>query len=206
MTVRARTGIAALLLLGLAGCATTRVTPITPAATDAAMAQLERHEREAAGEPAWSLEGRVAISNGRDAGSGRLEWRQDGPRFDVELTAPITHQGWRLGGEPGRVVLDGLPGGPREGADAEALLREATGWEIPVRSLPAWVRGLRADAGAAVVRFGADGRPAHIDEAGWGIDYTWPTDLAAPRPSRIEARRGDARVRLVVDRWTDGAP
>ncbi|AXK72564.1 outer membrane lipoprotein LolB [Lysobacter sp. TY2-98] len=194
-----------LALLLLAGCATTRVTPVTPAAAGVAEAALAQREQDLAAQTRWGLDGRIAISNARDAGSGRIEWRQDGSRFDIELTAPITHQGWRLHGEPGRAVLDGLAGGPREGADAEGLLREATGWSIPVASLPAWVRGVRADPRAATVQFGADGRLARLAESGWTIDYTWPADAAALRPSRIEARRDDARVRLVVDRWTDGA-
>ncbi|GAB1597140.1 lipoprotein insertase outer membrane protein LolB [Lysobacter sp. PAGU 2638] len=195
---------AVVLALATAGCATTRVTT-PPVASDAASARQEQRERELATQTRWGLDGRIAVSNARDAGSGRIEWRQDGPRFDIELTAPITHQGWRLHGEPGRAVLDGLPGGPREGADAESLLRQATGWSIPVASLPAWVRGLRGDPAAATVQFGADGRLAHLAESGWTIDYIWPADAAAALPSRIEARRDDARVRLVVDRWTDDA-
>jgi outer membrane lipoprotein LolB len=192
-----------LLALALAGCATTRVTaPAAP--TDATLAALAQRERELGAQATWGLDGRIAVSNSRDAGSGRIEWRQAGPRFDIALTAPITHQGWRLTGEPGRAILDGLPGGTRQGADAESLLREATGWDIPVRSLPRWVRGLRADPAHAVVQFGADGRLARLAESGWTIDYSWPADASATLPSRIEARRDDARVRLVIDRWTDG--
>jgi outer membrane lipoprotein LolB len=108
------------------------------------------------------------------------------------------------GDRPGRATLDGLPGGAREGADAESLLREATGWDIPVRSLPRWVRGLRAEPAQAVVQFGADGRLARLAESGWTIDYTWPSAADALLPARIEARRDDARVRLVIDRWTEG--
>ncbi|WP_133480038.1 lipoprotein insertase outer membrane protein LolB [Cognatilysobacter segetis] len=195
---------AVLLALALAGCATPRVVaPLPP--TDASMAQLARREQALAAQPDWGLDGRIAVSNSRDAGSGRIEWRQTGPRFDIALTAPITRQGWRLTGEPGRATLDGLQGGPRQGDDAESLLREATGWDIPVRSLPRWVRGLRADPDRAVVQFGADGRLARLAESGWTIDYTWPSAIDAALPARIEARRDDARVRLVIDRWTDGA-
>lgn len=206
MTLRkcVRGAAIATLMLIVAGCATTRVTP-SPVADAAARAVLEQREHDLAAQTRWGLDGRIAISNARDAGSGRIAWRQDGAAYDIELTAPITRQGWRLHGQPGRAVLDGLPGGPREGADAEGLLREATGWSIPVASLPAWVRGLRADPQTATVQFAADGRLARLAESGWTIDYTWPADAAATRPSRIEARRDDARVRLVVDRWTDGA-
>lgn len=191
------------LAAALSGCATPRV--VTAAApTDAALTAQATRERSLGAQSAWGLDGRIAVSNGKDAGSGRIEWRQAGPRFDIALTAPITHQGWRLTGEPGRAVLDGLAGGPRQGTDAETLLREATGWDIPVQALPRWIRGLRADPAHAVAQFGSDGRLMRLAESGWTIDYTWPSEPAAALPSRIEARRGDARVRLVVDRWTDG--
>jgi outer membrane lipoprotein LolB len=196
--------LAVLLAVLVSGCATTR--PSAPAApNDVTLAALARRESDLAARSTWGLEGRIAVSNSRDAGSGRIEWRQSGAAFDIALTAPITRQGWRLTGEPGRAALDGLPGGPRTGADAESLLREATGWDIPVRSLPRWVRALRADPTRAVVQFAPDGRLARLAESGWTIDYTWPADPAAELPSRIEARRDDARVRLVIDRWTDGA-
>ncbi|MFB8831670.1 lipoprotein insertase outer membrane protein LolB [Azotobacter sp. CWF10] len=44
--------------------------------------------------------------------------------------------------EAGR--LEGLAGGPRDGEDAQQLLLEATGWDIPVNQLPEWIRGLVA--------------------------------------------------------------
>jgi len=195
---------AALLALALTACATTSrvAAPLPP--TDATLAALVQREGSLGAQSAWGLDGRIAVSNSRDAGSGRIEWRQSGAGFDIALTAPITRQGWRLSGAPGHAVLDGLPGGPREGSDAETLLRDATGWQIPVASLPRWVRGLRADPAKAIVQFGADGRLSRLAEAGWTIDYTWPAATDAALPSRVEARRDDARVRLVVDRWTDG--
>jgi len=196
--------VAALLALALTACATTSrvAAPLPP--TDATLAALVQREGSLGAQSAWGLDGRIAVSNSRDAGSGRIEWRQSGAGFDIALTAPITRQGWRLSGAPGHAVLDGLPGGPREGSDAETLLRDATGWQIPVASLPRWVRGLRADPAKGLVKFGAHGGLSRLAEAGWTIDYPGPAATDAALPSRVEARRDDARVRLVVDRWTDG--
>ena len=112
-----------------------------------------------------------------------------------------------MSGAPGQALLEGLEGGPRQGTDAEALLREATRWEIPVEALASWVRGARADAdrfGAASMQFGEDGRLSRLEQGGWRIDYgDWrPTAAAsAELPHRLNAVRGEARVRLVVDQW-----
>ncbi|MEO6264947.1 MAG: lipoprotein insertase outer membrane protein LolB [Luteimonas sp.] len=157
----------------------------------------------------WSLQGRVALSNGHNGGSGRIDWRQYGPRYEVALSAPVTRQSWRLRGAAGSARLEGLAGGPREGTDAEALLREATGWVIPVAALSSWVRGATdSGLGPATLQFGADGHLARLQQAGWMIDYDdWrlQAGLGVELPHRLNASQGDARVRLVVDQWSEGA-
>lgn len=192
-----------LLALVLSACASTP-RHAGPAVPEAA-AEAAQQAREAAlqSEGAWSLAGRIAVSNGRDGGSGRIEWRQDGEHFEVELSAPVTRQSWRLSGDASQARLEGLEGGTRVGPDAAALLHASTGWDIPVVALADWVRGARADAiGPAVIEYDRAGLPARIEQGGWTIDYTWPAASVQPlRPMRIDARRGEARVRLVVDRW-----
>lgn len=196
----------------LAACA---VQPVrTPVTGDPGQHQAWRESMLAA-RTEWSLQGRVAVSNGRDGGSGRIDWRQRGARYEVALGAPVTRQSWRLSGEPGVARLEGIEGGPRTGSDATALLLEATRWEIPVEALASWVRGARAAAarhGPASMRYGADGRLAQLVQAGWSIDYSdWrPVPTAAASgpvlelPHRLNAARGEATVRLIVDQWDEG--
>lgn len=186
---------------------------LSPQELAQAQAQLSAHEAAVRLASSWSLQGRVALSNGRNGGSGSLDWRQQGSGYEVALSAPITRQSWRLSGDASGARLEGLEGGTRTGGDPEQLLREATGWEIPVAALSSWVRGARADEavfGPATTAFGADRRLARIEQAGWVIDYAaWQPQAEAGRavlPSRLNAQRGEARVRLVVDRWEGAAP
>lgn len=177
----------------------------TPAPVDPAEAQRADAQRRVLGD--WTLSGRVAISNGRQGGSGRIEWKQQGGRYEISLAAPVTRQSWRLAGDAQHARLEGIEGGPREGADAEALLREATGWDIPVRALVDWVRGIpapEAGFGPASVAIGAGNLPATIEQAGWRIEYRdWHAAGAGQPalPRRLDAQRGEARVRLVLDDW-----
>ncbi len=107
------------------------------------------------------------------------------------------------------MVLDGLDGGPRRGADAGELLVEATGWEIPVQALAYWIRGQPApELPSAELQYGVDGHLAALTQGGWKIAYTaWQpgTDETPALPARIEAERGDSRVSLIVDGWQPGA-
>ena len=187
---------------------------LPPVQSAAAEARQIAREDALQRQPAWSLQGRIAVSNGRNGGSGRLDWIQQGPQYDVSLSAPITRQSWRLVGDATAARLEGLEGGTREGPDAAMLLRDATGWDIPVMALANWVRGARApDGGPANANYGLDGRLLRLEQGGWSIDYHWPlpgSDIAVNAlqtlPARLDARRGAASVRLIVDQWATGVP
>lgn len=193
-------------LLVLSGCATQPPRAVLPVVADPGAHQQAREQALAAAAD-WGLEGRVAVSNGRNGGSGRLDWRQQGVRYEVSLSAPVTRQSWRLSGQPGQALLEGLEDGPRQGSDAAGLLQEATRWQIPVEALASWMRGMRAEAdrfGEASLEFGRDGRLARMQQGGWVVEYgDWRRVAGAPveLPHRLSAVRGEARVRLVVDRW-----
>ena len=201
-------------VMAVSGCAS--VPPAQPASSaapgDVAAFEAAQQQHEAAlgladgqcAAPTWSMVGRVALSNGKDGGSGRIEWSQADAQAVVTLSAPVTRQSWTLRTDPTGAVLDGVPNGPRRGTQADSLLREATGWQIPVGALGCWLRGARAgtDVGAASIRYDANGRPARIEQAGWQIDYSgWGEDGGLRVPTRINAQRGDDRVRLIVDGW-----
>lgn len=194
MTRRLLFGLSALLL---AACAPVPVRTAGDADLLAAQSAREALLRE---QGAWQLTGRLAVSAGGEGGSGRLDWRQQPDGYDIQLAAPVTRKSWRLVSRAGRVRLEGLEGGTREGADAEALLAEATGWDIPVAALADWARGARAP-GPARIEFGPGGLPALIVQQGWTVEYRDWLPGESPRPRRVFATREGATVRLVVERW-----
>lgn len=212
MSLRAGAALAA--LLGLAGCASLP-PPAAPAGDPDAGAAAQRLRLQALGlgedgdcaAPAWRLSARVALANGRQGGSGRLDWSQGAGQLHLQLSAPVTRQGWALDVDAGGATLRGLEGGPRQAADAAGLLRDATGWDIPLAALGCWLRGAQAPAaafGPARISYAPDLLPRRIEQAGWVVEYAgWaPGALDGPAlPLRIEASRGENRVRLVVDAW-----
>ncbi|HYG06978.1 MAG TPA: lipoprotein insertase outer membrane protein LolB [Stenotrophomonas sp.] len=206
-----------LLLLAaalLSACASTGPRPAAPAAALPVSAQARQIEAERQAwlraHPDWSFQGRAAISKGRNGGSGRVDWRQTGREYRIQLSAPVTRQSWVLSGDgaTGQARLEGVDGGPRAGNDAQEVLYQATGWQIPVEGLPAWVRGL-VDDGQPGVLLDGEGRPAALEQDGWQVQYQeWfpPQDGRPALPKRIEARNGDAKVRLLLDAWSADAP
>ena len=198
--------MAVLAVLAITACAP---VPVRRGPDAALLQQQAAREAMLMATPAWSLSGRIAVSDGHDGGSGRIEWNQRGSDFDIRLSAPITRRSWRLVRQGAQVRLEGLDGGTREGDDAQALLQQAVGWVVPVDALAAWARGARAGVGATL-EFGADGLPALLNEQGWAVEYrAWTPGTTPPLPKKVFASQGQSRVRLQVDRWnaeTDAAP
>lgn len=191
--------VAAMLLL--AACAGPRPRP-APADAAALERQSIREQilRERGAD--WRIEARLAVTSGRDSGSGSLDWIQQGEGFRFTVHAPVTGKTWLLAGTPGHVVLQGLARMPIEGASAERLLERELGWHVPLTELVDWVRAMRAP-GPASIRFRADGLPECIEQAGWRIEFRdYAMELDPPLPSRVFATRGDYSVRLAIRAWT----
>ena len=167
---------------------------------------LGLHDGQCA-QPGWAMAGRVALSNGQNGGSGRIEWVQGEGNIHVQLLAPVTRQSWQLEVNAQQVILQGVPQGPLYGADAGQLLRMATGWDVPVEALGCWMRAVAADTGRfgePQMRYDRHLLPMQLVQAGWTVDYSqWVLDpfTQLQMPSRIQAQRGHDRVRLIIDRW-----
>ncbi len=202
-----------LLALGLTACQSlprgNDVPPPAVAVTAQAMADEAERIGQVEAVTVWGFAGRVAVSNGRDGGNGRLDWDSDGAGFRARLSAPVTRQGWELQMDPvsGQARLDGLPDGPRSGPDGRALVQQATGWDLPLAQLGQWVRGL-VD-GAQSVQRDAAGLPLLVQHQGWEVRFGqwYPASATQPAlPRRIDAVNGQARVRLLVDQWSGWEP
>lgn len=212
--MKARAAAVVVLLPALlAGCASLGLPPVGRGNHEAGEA-AQRIRAEALGlaggdcaAPPWALSGRVALSNGTRGGSGRIEWSQGAGSTHMQLSAPVTRQSWILDVAGDGATLQGVADAPLRDADAARLLRETTGWDIPVAALGCWLRAAAAGPGRfgpALVDYDANLLPRQIEQDGWTIEYDdWAADPASglSMPARIEARRGNNRVRLVVDHW-----
>jgi outer membrane lipoprotein LolB len=179
--------------------------PVRIKGTSGTLAAQAARESKLAGHDHWTLRGRLGVSDGHHGGSGTLVWVQNGDRFQFTLRAPVTGRSFRVVGGPEGATLEGLDQGTVRGTDAQTLLARVLGWQVPVKPLRDWVRGLRAGGARsdAVLRFGANGLPSLLRQDGWTVQYRdWFTDIDPALPRRIYAARGDYHVRLSVTSWT----
>lgn len=182
----------------LAACAPVRVreNPATLAAQLAREATLAQRLH-------WTIAAHIAVSNGRDGGSGELEWHQEGTRYTFTVHAPVTGRTWKLSGDAQHAMLEGIDPQPATDSDAERLLRERLGWDVPLADLSAWVRGLRAPRAQADVQYDAQNLPAILMQSGWKVEYRdWFNERNPPLPRKVFASHGSARVRVAIESWS----
>lgn len=187
-----------LCLAALAACAPLRVRQ-NPQSLDA---QLLR-EKTLAVQTHWKLTAHIGVSDGRDGGSGQLEWQQDGDRFSFTVHAPVTGRTWKLSGDSARAVLEGVDAQPDTDSDTQRLLKQRLGWDVPLNDLAAWVRGMRARNSGATLVFDARNLPAVLDQDGWKVEYrAWFDDLSPPLPRKLFASKGKSHVRMAIESWS----
>ena len=152
----------------------------------------------------WSFRGRVAISDGNQAGTVKMFWQQLGEQFDIEISLPISNQKYRLRNDGQRVRLESYGIATIEGDSAEAVLMQVTGWRIPFEDMRLWLRGMRSNNTTAI-EFAPAGLPASFREKGWLVGYRAWDSSAMPMPVKVFASTNNngksASVRLQIESW-----
>jgi len=150
----------------------------------------------------WSLVGRISIDDGEEGGSGRLQWVVKADRGSIDFHAAMGRGAWHLESGPEGAVLRLADGSEHTAAAVDTLVEQQLGWPIPVTALQWWVRGLSAPGLVDEQLIDADGLLTHLEQFGWQIDFKrYSSESSTVMPTRLDARRGQYRVKLAVSRW-----
>lgn len=182
------------LMLALAGCAG------APRQVEA----VDWHARLAALQSVsdWRMTGRVAVAVGGEGGSGSLEWHETGGVSDLRIAGPFGAGALHVTLGPQGMRLEDGEGAWVEGAQAEQLLADRLGTEVPLEALRHWVLGAPAPGLPFRSLGGGGGAPPAFEQAGWRVSMDrWQDVLGNRLPARLTAERDGARIRLAVSRW-----
>ena len=151
----------------------------------------------------WTLLGRLALSNGRDGGSGQLTWRQGPQRSDLKFIGTLGRGSWRLQVTEEAVELETAETGVLRAPDVETLVRDQLGWEIPFDSMRFWVLGMLDPGREGTNSFDHRGRLIRLHQAGWLVEYHGWIDVDGVwLPRKVSASQDSDRVRILVKSWT----
>jgi len=200
-----RSGRSLLVLLSLTlivGCTARSPTP----ALDQ-VAQEHRwalHHAQLSALDGWGMGGRIAVKNSEDSWSASLRWEQQAEAFDIRFSSMLGQRIAQLKGDGFSASLYLPDDQVRTAADISDLLDVELGWHVPMDGLRYWVVGLPMPGVELRKGLDAMGRLQWLTQAGWQIEYqdyrqAGPLDL----PKKMVLTRGEIRVRLVIDRWSE---
>ncbi|SFM10623.1 lipoprotein insertase outer membrane protein LolB [Marinobacter zhejiangensis] len=206
MKLRFSTLAALALSLWLSACATISIEPLPEGLTNQPPSDWSQRQLQLQALQHWQLQGKLAVRQPSDSGSAVINyWTQHQEAFELSLSSSFLGLGTtELKGVPGFISLTLPDGETYQSGDPEGLVQAATGWQLPITSLPWWIRGLPSPASDYNLFFDADQKVAMIRQDGWEIRYDRWNQFMADKPelpARITAVKGEKRVRLAVTHW-----
>ncbi len=191
--------IAAGLTILLGGCSSRQVLDVPQA--DRLRAYTHRQEILLSFAH-WEMQGRLAINDGKDGGSGSLTWRTGPGVIDMKFRGALGRGAWQLSADSDGAELAMADGAVHRAETLEQLVIEHVGWKVPVNALRWWVRGLAGPGSHLIKELDEGGRLEILEQGGWKVifaDYRDETGIDLPR--RVTAQKDEHSVKLVVRKW-----
>lgn len=196
----ARSSLLILLTTLLAACAAAPVRVHAPPAHSwpERLRALEAIEH-------FELSGRLAASNGTDAFSAGVHWRQQGDDAVIDLSGPLGLGAAHIVQNGASLSVTNAQGVVYRGPPAGEQMASTLGFDPPLASLRYWVLGASDPSPVAAQALDLQQRLTHLQQQGWQIEYqqySQVQDLWLPR--RLSITQGRYRLKLVVNSWQLG--
>ena len=167
--------------------------PLRPWAERAALLQAVPH---------FTLDGRLAATNGKQGFSAGLRWRQQVNDASLQLSGPLGFGAARVQERDGQLTITTSDGRTLTGAAAAAQLAGLLGFDPPLHSLRYWVLGVNDPSMSAERSLDDRQRLALLQQDGWRIVY----DEYIPvrrywLPRRLTLSHQQLRLKLVINAW-----
>ena len=151
---------------------------------------------------AWALEGRLAISNEAEGGSGQFRWETNDQSIQMDFHGALGRGAWKLKADRQGAELSLADGTIHHADTIDQLVRQQLEWEIPVESLAWWVRGLATPRRVQRRDIDGEGNVSKLLQDDWTIEYSkYRAYEGINLPVKLTAYRGKWKVKLAIRSW-----
>ncbi|MBU0910902.1 MAG: lipoprotein insertase outer membrane protein LolB [Gammaproteobacteria bacterium] len=196
-----KTGCFVVFSLILTGCASnsSQLKPVIPLSAQQRQLQLEQLQE-------FTLTGALGVKAPEESISGSLNWQQQGPFFQANMTTLIGISIFELETDALGATVK-ADGETHKAQSASALLDYLSGWSLPIEEMPLWLKGV-ASAESFNHQWDAQGRLTSFtlkdsQQRDWEVSYIefFPDALALPRHIQLNSKADGSRIKLVVRKW-----
>jgi outer membrane lipoprotein LolB len=150
----------------------------------------------------WTLTGRLAIADGKDGGSGRLIWAQNGSESQLKFRGAMGKGAWQLHADKSGARIELANGEVHTAASVNQLVMNQVGWKVPVDALSWWIKGLAQPEEWTQRELDENGLLAHLQQFGWDVEFSkYKQHDGFWLPTRLTARRDEYSVKMLVKQW-----
>ncbi len=168
--------------------------------------QWQQHQQAVEKITQYQTRGAFAYLSDRQKVYARFNWQQTAPdRYRLLLTNPLGSTELQLDAQGSVVQLVDNKGKRYTSNDAEKMISQLTGMDIPLNSLRQWMIGLPGGASDFALDDQYRLREVNYSRNGqqWKVTYQSYDERQKPAlPSNLELREGDQRIKLRMDSWT----
>ena len=193
-----------LVVLFLSACATTPppIKLLSEPPSPAQEKSWQQHFQRVSQTSNWMLEGRIVVKTEDDGWNGELTWSQRINDYGIQFSAPFGQGAFQLDGNTTGVEIRFSDGNSFQAADAETLLVEQLGWQLPLSGFRYWVTGIPTPELTSILKYRPDGRLAALQQGQWLVTYPEYVDIGeVMMPRKVFLENHELSVRLVIDRW-----
>jgi len=168
--------------------------------------QWQQHQQEVAKVTHYQTRGAFAYLSDKQKVYARFNWQQTAPdRYRLLLTNPLGSTELQLDAQGDTVQIVDNKGKRYVSNDAEKMISQLTGMDIPLANLRQWMMGLPGDASDYQLNSNYQLKSLNYSSNGqkWQVaiqDYD--SKSTPPLPANLELREGDQRIKLRMDSWT----
>jgi len=189
---------ALILLILLHGCAT---MPSQHPPLNQSMAWPSRRDQLAAINH-WELQGAVAIKQQKSGVNARINWSENGKKYEIILSGPMASGSYQIKGSPGHATLVTPENKTFRYKNATSLIHQQTGWYLPIENLRYWIRGIPVPHVNMIQKHDEFNHLLVLHQQGWTIRYLSYTGVSGlDLPSKITLRNKNMKIRIVVKEW-----
>ncbi|QKJ86955.1 lipoprotein localization protein LolB [Paramixta manurensis] len=168
--------------------------------------QWQQHQQAVQKVTHYQTRGSFAYISDKQKVYARFNWQQSAPdRYRLLLTNPLGSTELQLDAQGSVVQLVDSKGHRYVSNDAEKMISQLTGMDIPLNSLRQWILGLPGDASDFQLDNVYRLQSLNYQRNGqtWAVTYQGYDNKVTPDlPSNLELREGDQRIKLRMDSWT----
>ena len=150
----------------------------------------------------WNMNGRLAVRNEEDGGSGSFNWKHTSGDSRMDFHGALGRGAWRMTAWADGAELELADGTIHRAHSVNELVRQQLGWEIPVDSLSWWIRGMAAPGEFQERQIDEAGNLRELRQDGWLVEFgKYRIFQGISLPVRLSATQAEWKVKLAVRDW-----